>query len=137
LTPVAEEPLERPRQATVAVGEVRPQGLLERKGSPFVRRLRLLEERLELAPDDIDVHRHAGILEGDEADLQGSFDESRSIVHRPLGDERGEGGVDEGQAIDDDPVTLEPDDRRRRNGRRREGDEAGFHGAIFDAARAT
>jgi hypothetical protein len=45
---VTEEPLERPRKATVAVGEVRPERLLQRRRRPLVDQLGLADELLEL-----------------------------------------------------------------------------------------
>ena len=85
--PVAEELLERPRQAAVAVGEVRAEGLLERLGGLLVDRFGLAHELLELAPDDVDVDRDAGVLEREEADPNGPLDELRPVVGRALGQE--------------------------------------------------
>ena len=45
---VAEEPLERPRQPAVAVGEVRAERLLERGGGALVDLLGLADQPLEL-----------------------------------------------------------------------------------------
>ena len=72
---IAEELLEGPRQAAVAIGEVGAQGLLERLGGLLVDRLGLADELLELGPDDIDVDRHAGVLEREQADPEGALDE--------------------------------------------------------------
>jgi hypothetical protein len=63
--PVAQELLERARQAAVAVGEVGPQGPLERECCLLVDRFGLAHELLELGPHDVHVDRDAGILEGE------------------------------------------------------------------------
>ena len=110
---VAEELLERAWQAAVAVGEVGAQRLLERLGGLLVDRFGLADELLELGPDDIDVDRDAGVLQREQADPDGPLDEVRPIRRRALGQERGEGRVADDQALDDDPVALEPDPGRR------------------------
>ena len=89
---VAEEPLERARQPTVAVGEVRAQRLLERRRRPLVDLLGLADEALELGLHDIDVDGDAGVLEREEPDAQGALDERRPVVGRALGEECGEAG---------------------------------------------
>ena len=105
--PVAEELLEGPRQAAVAVREVRAKRLLEGGGRAFVDLLGLADHPLELGPDGIDVDRHPGILERDQADAQRALDERAPIPRRALPQERGEGRVRQGQALDDDPVAFE------------------------------
>ena len=96
--------------------------------------LGLAQELLELGADDVDVDGHAGVLEGDQADPQGALDEVRTIVGGALGDEGGEAGIAEDQALDDDPVAL---DRhaggaiaggRRRADRRQAGGRRARHG---------
>ena len=109
--PVAEEALERARQPAVAVGEVGTQGLLERLRGLVVDRLGLVQELLELGPDDVDVDGHAGVLEGEQADPDRPLDEVRSIVGRTLGQERGEGRVLNDEPVDEDPAGLDPDTR--------------------------
>ena len=108
---VAQELLERPRQAAVAIGEVRAQRLLEGERGLLVDRLGLAHELLELGPHDIDVDRDAGVLEREQADPQGALDEVRPVVGRALGEERGERRVVDDEAIDDDPLALEADAR--------------------------
>ena len=117
---IAEELLERPRQAAVAVGEVRAQRLLERGGGPLVDLLGLADHPLELGADGVDVDGHAGVLQGDEPDAQRALDDRTPIPRRALPQERGEGRVRQGQALDDDPVALEPD-------RRVQWDDVRFH----------
>ena len=108
---VAEELLERPRQAAVAVGEVRPQGLLERLGGLLVDRFGLAHELLELGPDDVDVDRDAGVLEREQADPQARSTSAGAVVGRALGEERGERRVVDDEPLDDDPLALEADAR--------------------------
>ncbi len=115
-----EEPLQGPRQAPVAVREVRAQRLLERGRGPLVDLLGLAEHPLELGPDGVHVDGHAGVLEREQADAQGALDERAPIPRRALPQERGEGRVRQGQAVDDDPVALDTD-------RRVERDDGGFH----------
>ena len=96
--------------------------------------LGLAEELLELGPDDVHVDRHAGVLEGEQADPHGPLDEVRAVVGRALGEERGERRVRDDEPVDDDPVALDPDARRRPACRRRSttvsggGRFGGFHG---------
>ena len=106
---IAEELLERARQPPVAVGEVGAQGLLERLGGLLVDRLRLAQELLELGPHDVHVDRHAGVLEGEEADPDGALDEVGAVVGRALGEERGERLVLHDQMVDDDAIALDAD----------------------------
>ena len=107
--PIAEELLERPRQAAVAIGEVRPEGLLERLGGLLVDRFGLADELLELGPDDVDVDRDARILEREQADPDRPLDQVGAIVHRSLAQERREGRIADHEALDHDPLALEPD----------------------------
>ena len=117
---VTEELLQGARQPTVPIGEVGAQRLLEGLGGTLVDLLCLADHPLELGPDRVDVDRHARVLERDQADAQGPLDERTPIPRRALPQERGEGRVRQGQAVDDDPVALEPD-------RRVERDDGGFH----------
>ena len=127
---VAEEPLEGPRQPAVAVGEVRPQGLLERLGGALVDLLGLADHPLELGADGVDVDGHAGVLEGDQPDAQGALDEGpRSSAGRsPRNAARV--GSRQGQAVDDDPVALETD-----RGVERDDGCGGFHARNVGPAR--
>ena len=118
---IAEELLERAWQSAVAVREVGPERLLERGRGPFVDLLGLADHPLELGADRVDVDGHAGVLERDQADAQGALDERTPIPRRALPQERGEGRVRQGQALDDDAVALEAD-------RGVERDDDGFHG---------
>ena len=119
---VAEEPLERPRQAPVAVREVRPERLVQRLRGPDVDLLGLADELLELRPDDVDVDRHARVLEREQSDLQRPLDEGRPILDRPLREEGGESRVPDDEALDDDPVAFDADLGGR------ELDDSCFHG---------
>ena len=138
LAAVAEELLQRPRQPPVAVGEVRPERLLERGRCPLVRRLALLEEALELAPDDVDVDGHAGVLERHQADLERPLDERRAVLLGAVGDERGQGRDRRSRARS---TTIRSPSIRTivaGVGRRRERDDvAGFHGPILAGPRVT
>ncbi len=110
-TPVAEEGLERPGQAAVAVGEVLAEDLVERRGGALVGLGRPGEEPLELAPDRVDVDGDPGVLEGHQADPKGALHEGRSVLGGPLRDERGEPGVGQDEPLHDDPVAVDPDHR--------------------------
>ena len=88
---VAEERLERPRQAAVAIGEVLAEQLVERARAPCSLASAVAgQEPVELAPDRIHVDRDAGVLERDEADPERALDERRAVGRRPLGDEPGQ-----------------------------------------------
>ncbi len=113
---VPEEPLERSWQAAVAVGEVRPQGLLERLGRLVVDRLGLTEQLLELAADEVDIDAHGRVLERDEPDPEGPADQLGPVVGRPLGKEAREGGVVDDEPVDVDPVAVDPDPGAGRGG---------------------
>ena len=91
--PVAEELLERPRQSTVAVREVRPKRLLERARRPLVDLFGLAHHPLELGSHGIDVHGHAGVLQRDQADAQGTLGDRATLGGRPLPDEGGKGRI--------------------------------------------
>ena len=109
---VAQELLERPGQAAVAVGEVRAQGALERERGLLVDRFGLAHQLLELGPHDVDVDRDAGVLEGQQADPDSTLEERGAVVGRPLGKERGERPVVDDEPLDDDPLPVEADTRR-------------------------
>ena len=133
-TSIAEELLERPRQPAVAVGEVGAQGLLERLGGLLVDRFCLADQLLELGPDDVDVDRDAGILERQQADPDGAFDQFASVICGSLAQERRQRWVVNDQPFHDDPFALQANPRRGRgtglgmdDGERRE--DGGFHAA--------
>ena len=111
LAAVAQEGLERAREAPVAVGEVLAQELVEGGGRLGVRLLGLAQEAGELGPDGVDVDGHAGIHEGGHADLEGALDEAGALLGGALGDEGGQAGIEEDQALDDDAVALDRDAR--------------------------
>ena len=104
---VAEELLERPRQPAVAVGEVGAQDVLDGARGLLVDGRRLGDELLELAPDDVDVDRGRRVLEGQQADAQGTLDDGRALAGLALGERRGEDRVREDEALDDDPVAVD------------------------------
>ncbi len=106
---VAEELLEGPRQAPVAIGEVGAERLVERLRGPDVDLLRLPDQLLELRPDDVDVHGDAGVLEREEADLQRALDERRPLIDGPLREERCQSGVADDEALDHDSVRVDVD----------------------------
>ena len=94
---IAQELLQRAWQAAVAIGEVGAERLLQRLGSPLVDLLGLADHALELRAHGIHVDGHAGVLERDEPDAQGPFDERTPILRRALPQERGEGRVRQGR----------------------------------------
>jgi hypothetical protein len=126
---VPEELLERARQPAVAVREVRPKRLLERRRGLLVDLLGLAQHALELGLHDVDVDADAGILEGDQSDANGSLDQHRTILGRSLTDIGGKAGVIENEAVDDDPVPqdLDPGTGRRVGWRRQRDERSGFH----------
>ncbi len=92
------------------------------------------QEAGELGADGVDVDGHAGVHEGGQADLEGALDDARTLLGGALGDEGGQAGIDEDQALDDDAVAL---DRhaggadaggRRRADRRQAGGRRARHG---------
>ena len=111
---VAEELLERARQPAVAIGEVRPERLLERRGGLLVDRFGLPDELLELGPHDIDVDRDAGVLEREQADPERALDEIGAIVGGALGEECRQRPIVDDQPVDDDPVAVEANARTGR-----------------------
>jgi hypothetical protein len=109
---VSERSLPRsPREAPVAVGEVLAQELVKGGGRLRVGVLRLAQEGGELDPHRVDVDGHAGVHESGQADLEGALHEAGALLGGALGDEGGQAGVDEDQALDDDAVTLDRDAR--------------------------
>ena len=119
---VAEELLQRARQPPVAVREVGAQGLLEGGRGTLVDLLRLADHPLELRADGVHVDRDPGVLQRDQPDPQRTLHERTPIPRRALPQERGEGRVRQGQALDDDPVAFQAD-------RGVERDDDGFHGS--------
>ena len=113
LAAVAQELLQGARQAAVAVREVLAQDLVQGGRGALVGRLRLRTQRLELAPHDVHVQRHPGVLERGQADAQ------RALQRGPVGPPRArsatnaaERGVHEREALDDQPVAIDADGRR-------------------------
>ena len=125
---IAEELLQRARQASVAVREVGAKRLLERRRGTLVDLLRLADHPIELRADRIDVDGDPGVLQRDQPDAQRTLDERTPIPRRALPQERGEGRVRQGQALDDDAIALEAD-------RGVERDDDGFHGSNVRTAR--
>ena len=136
LAAVAQEGLERAREAPVAVGEVLAQELVQGGGRLRVGVLGLAEEGGELGPHGVDVDRHAGVHQGGQADLEGALDEDGALLGGAIGDEGGQAGIDEDQAVDDDAVALDRDagarggggGARRRGDRRQAGGRRARHG---------
>ena len=81
-----------------------PERLVQRLSRAGVDLLGLAHELLELRPNDVDVDGRARILEREQPDPQGPFDERRTILRRALPQDRREGRVADDQAVDDDPV---------------------------------
>ena len=133
LAAVAEELLERPRQPAVAIGEVGAQHVLDGPRGLLVDGRRLGDELLELAPDDVDVDRRRGVLEGQQADPQGALDHGRALAGLALGERRGEDRVREDESLDDDPVAVDAHlgcgvrAARRQRRRCRQREDSGFH----------
>ncbi len=117
---VAEELLERSRQAPVTVREVRAERLLQRLRCAFVDLLRLTHHAFELHADGVHVDGHAGVLEGDQADAQGPLHESTAIRRRAFAEKGRERRIGEGESLDHDPVALEPNGLMER-------DDGSFH----------
>jgi hypothetical protein len=118
---IAQELLERAGKSAVAVREIGAKRLLQRGRGSFVDLLGLTHHPLELRANRVHVDGHARVLQRDQPDTQGSLDERAPIPRRALPQERGEGRVRQGQALDDDAVTLDAD-------RGVERDDDGFHG---------
>ena len=130
---VTEELLQGARELAVAVGEVLAQHVLERAGRPLVGLLGLGEHPLELAPDHVHVDADASVLEGRQADAQRALHHCRAFGGVALGEECGEPGVQQRQALHDDAVRADRDvgrrDLRRRGGGERDQLQR-FHAAI-------
>jgi hypothetical protein len=134
LTAVAQEPFEGPRQAAVAIREVLAQQLIERRRRAFVDGLSLVHQRLELAPHDIDVHRHRGVLERGHTDAQRALERRLAIVRRSLAEVARQLRVDDDQVLDDEAVPQDRDGGRRSvDGAERDGSQ-GFHAPILRSA---
>ena len=89
LPAVAKEPLERPRQATLAVGEVLAQHRIHLGRHALVDGLRLAQQALELAANDVHVHRRARVTERGEPDAQRALDEPGPGLGRAARHDRG------------------------------------------------
>ncbi len=140
---VAEEPLEGARQATIAIGEVGPQHVLHGPGGLLVGCRRLGDQLLELATDDIGVHRGRGILERQQADPERTLHDRGAFRVVTLGERGRERAVGEDETLDEDPVAVDSHGwtgsglPRRRAGRGLQREDSGFHGGSVDDARAT
>ena len=106
---VAEEPLQRPRQPALAVGEVLAQQHVQRRGRLLVGGLRLAQQPLELGPDRVHVDRHADALDRREPDPQGPLDQQAALLRGPVRDERRQSVVVQDQVLHDEPVRLDLD----------------------------
>ena len=104
---IAQERLQRARQATVDVPEVLTQQLIHLGRDAVVEGLRALHERLELTAHEVGVQRRAGSLEGDEADAQGARDQRGALLFRVVAQECGQASVDERELLDDDAVRAQ------------------------------
>ena len=135
LAPVAQEPLQRPRQSSVLIGEVSAQHLVQLTGGSFVGRRVALNERIELAAHHVDVDRRAGILQGVQADAQRTLDQLSPIVRRALLDEGSERTIRQAQTLDDDDVVLNADGQPLR--RRRRDPECDYLGGFHVAQHPT
>ena len=112
--PVAEELLERPGQAPVAVREVGAQHVLDGARGLLVDRRGLGDELLELAAHDVHVHRRRGVLEREQADAQRALHHGRAVRGLALGERRGQHPVREDEALDDDAIAVDADLRAPR-----------------------
>jgi hypothetical protein len=103
----------------------------------LIRGLRPAQQAIELAAHDVHVDGHARVLHGQEPDAQRALHEQRSVRLLPLGDERGQAGVDQRDVLDRQAFTV--DRHGGKVARRRQGDQVagGFHGATIRGVRAT
>jgi hypothetical protein len=109
LTSVAQECLERPGQATIAIGEVLAQDLIYLGCDPLVEGFGLTQHGVELATHDVDVHRGTGVLQGDKPDAECAANEGRPVVCGPLGHESREARVEESEVLDDEALAAHGD----------------------------
>ena len=113
-TAVAEKLLQCPRQAPIAIGEVGPQGLLQRLGGLLIDRLGLANQLLELGAYDVHVDRDPGVLERQQSDPKGSLDEVRSVIAGAFREVCRKGRIVQDQALHHDPVAIDADTRTGR-----------------------
>ena len=111
LSLVTQETFQGPRQPSVAVREVLAQHCVQGSAGTLAGCLRLAHQAFELASHDIHIERDAGILECREPDAQGTFQQRGPVLLRSLSDERREMCVGEHEALDGQPVVVDPDDR--------------------------
>ncbi len=104
LAVLAQELLERARQAPVTIGEVRPELLLDSLGGARIRLLQPLAEAAELGAHDIRRQAHACAADGLQADARRALDQLRLLRRLALGDEGGQLLVDELEMLHDDAV---------------------------------
>ena len=128
LAAIPEECLERPGQSALAVAEVRAEDTLQRLGRALVRGPVLLREAVELGAHCVEVDGHADALERGQPDPQGALDDDRAVLLRLARQPGGLRRVREGQAIDEDPLTVDADRRVRAA---RQGDDSCFHAEHF------
>jgi hypothetical protein len=103
-----EELLEGPRQPSVAVGEVGTERLFQRGRRSLVDLLGLAHHPLEFGAYGVDVDGHAHVLERKQTDPQGALSDGLALGGLALPEERGKRRVRDRQALDDDPIALEP-----------------------------
>ncbi len=97
---ITEESLQRPGQASVAVGEVLAEGGGEGLGGVLLRGLHPFVEALELGLHDIGAHADAGVAQGQQTDPQRSLRQLRSLVLGGLADECRERAIGKRQVLD-------------------------------------
>ena len=100
--------------------------MLEGERGALVRLLVLAGKLLELAAHHVNVDRHAGVLQREQADPQRALDDDRPVLRGALAEIGGQGRVRDREPIDDDPV-LDDADGGQRFCRGRELDDSGFH----------
>jgi hypothetical protein len=109
LAAIAQEGLERARQATIDVGEILSQHLVHLSRDTLVERLGLADHGLEFTAHHVHVERGARVLQGQQADAQGARHECRSIVGGALSHEGGEARIDESKVVDEDALSRDID----------------------------
>ena len=103
-------------QPTVAIREVRAEDVLHGPRRLLVGGRRLGHELLELAPDDVRVHRRRGVLEGEEADAQRALRDGGTLRLVALREGGGERAVHEDEPLDQDALAVDAHGRRAGDG---------------------